>query len=375
MSVRGGRMMLSRRALLLAAAPASLWAQADDDDAVRAGRHWRWPRDHGAHPSARNEWWYATGWLESPAPAAPIGFQITFFRHRTGLAASLPGRFAPRQLLFAHAALSDIGAQRHWQLQRLQRWSGDETARDGHARRGDTDVRMGTWAMRRSGAAPGGRYDSEVGSANAAFKLTLQMQTTQPVLLQGQDGHSRKGPLPQQASHYYSLPQLRVQARVERDGQAQTLQGTAWLDHEWSDEYMPPGAVGWDWFGINLDDGGALMGFRLRRADGSSLWSGGTHRGADGRVRTFDHGELQFTPGRSWTSPATQARYPVQWQLATPVGRFALHALMDAQELDGRSTSNGAVYWEGLSALFDERGQRVGRGYLEMTGYVKPLQM
>jgi predicted secreted hydrolase len=362
----------SRRALLLAA-PTSLWAQGDDD-AVRTGRTWRWPRDHGAHVGARNEWWYATGWLEPPGNAPPIGFQVTFFRHRTGLAESLPGRFAPRQLLFAHAALSDIGAQRHWQLQRLQRWSGDETARDGHARRDDTDVRLGTWWMRRSGGAPGGRYDSAVGSAHAAFRLTLEMQATQPVLLQGQAGHSRKGPLPQQASHYYSLPHLRVRARIERASRVQELNGSAWLDHEWSDEYLPPGAVGWDWFGINLDDGGALMGFRLRRADGSTLWSGGTHRNGAGQVRAFDDGELQFTPQRMWTSSATQARYPVQWQLATPAGTFELRALMDAQELDGRS-SNGAVYWEGLSDLLDARGQRLGRGYLEMTGYAKPLKM
>jgi predicted secreted hydrolase len=358
----------------LLSAPASLWAQPADDDAVRQGRAWRWPRDHGAHPGARNEWWYVTGWLEPPGGAPPLGFQVTFFRHRTGLATDLPGRFAPRQLLFAHAALSDIGSQRHWQLQRLQRWSGDEAAADGHARRDDTDVRLGTWWMRRSGDAPGGRYESAVGGAHSAFALGLDLQSTQAVLLQGRSGYSRKGPLPQQASHYYSLPHLRVRARVKRQSNTQELSGSAWLDHEWSDEYMPPGAVGWDWFGINFDDGGALMGFRLRRADGSTLWSGGSHRSADGRVRAFDDGELQFTPGRSWISPATQARYPVQWQLATPVGRFDLRALMDAQELDGRA-SNGAVYWEGLSDLLDQRGQRVGRGYLEMTGYVKPLQM
>ena len=365
-------MRFSRRALLLAA-PTSLWAQADDD-AVRESRVWRWPRDHGAHAGARNEWWYATGWLEPPGNASPLGFQVTFFRHRTGLAASLPGRFAPRQLLFAHAALSDIGAQRHWQLQRLQRWSGDEAARDGHASLDDADVRLGTWWLRRSGAAPGGRYDSEVGGAHAAFKLALQMQAVQPVLLQGQAGiraraRCRSRPATTTACRSCACARASNATRATQD-----LQGTAWLDHEWSDEYMPPGAVGWDWFGINLDDGGALMGFRLRRADGSTLWSGGTHRGADGRVRTFDNGELGFTPRRTWVSPATQARYPVQWQIATPAGPFELRALMDAQELDGRS-SNGAVYWEGLSDLLDARGQRVGRGYLEMTGYVKPLAM
>ncbi|MFN7123182.1 MAG: lipocalin family protein, partial [Hydrogenophaga sp.] len=41
-------------------------------------------------------------------------------------------------------------------------------------------------------------------------------------------------------------------------------------------------------------------------------------------------------------------------------------------ELDSRQ-GTGTVYWEGLSDLFDSNGQRVGRGYLEMTGYAQRL--
>jgi predicted secreted hydrolase len=364
---------LVRRRALLAALPGFAQAQPDDDDAVREGRVLRWPRDHGAHPGARNEWWYATGWLNT-GPATPIGFQITFFRHRTGLAAGLPGRFAPRQLVFAHAALSDIGEHHHWQAQRTQRWSGNEQLSDVHAARADTDVQLGHWSLRRESSAAGDRYHARVGGADAPFTLQLDLLATQPVLLQGAAGLSRKGPLPQQASHYYSLPHLRVQAVLERDGRRTSAQGSAWLDHEWSDEYLPPEAVGWDWIGFNLDDGGALMCFRLRRADGSALWAGGSHRAANGRDRAFAPDELRFTPQRWWTSAASQARYPVQWTIDTPAGRFAVHALMDAQELDGR-LSNGAVYWEGLSDLLDDSGRRAGRGYLEMTGYAKRLQM
>jgi len=363
-----------RRRLLLAALPGVAHALPDDDDTVRAGRVLRWPRDHGAHPGARNEWWYATGWFDMPA-AAPIGFQITFFRHRTGLAAALPSRFAPRQLLFAHAALSDVGAGSHLQAQRTQRWSGDEQAGDAHAMRSDTDVQLGRWRLRReSSAGTANRYRARVGGADAPFGLQLDLLATQPVLLQGVAGFSRKGPLPQQASHYYSLPHLRVQALLERDGKRTSLQGSAWLDHEWSDEYLPPEAVGWDWIGFNLDDGGALMAFRLRRADGSGFWGGGSHRGADGKSRSFAPDELRFTPQRWWTSAASQARYPVQWRIETPAGHFTVRALMDAQELDGRM-SNGALYWEGLSDLLDDGGRRVGRGYLEMTGYGKRLAM
>ena len=47
-------------------------------------------------------------------------------------------------------------------------------------------------------------------------------------------------------------------------------------------------------------------------------------------------------------------------------------ALLDDQELDSLA-STGAIYWEGLALLVDGAGRRVGRGYLEMTGYAKPL--
>jgi len=48
--------------------------------------------------------------------------------------------------------------------------------------------------------------------------------------------------------------------------------------------------------------------------------------------------------------------------------------VLDAQELDS-SRSTGAVYWEGLSDLLDASGQQLGRGYLELTGYARPLQL
>ena len=131
---------------------------------------------------------------------------------------------------------------------------------------------------------------------------------------------------------------------------------------------MDPGAVGWDWIGMNLDDGSALMAFRMRRADGSTLWSGGSHRRAGAAKRDFSDGEVVFTPGRAWTSAASSTRYPVEWQVSTPSGAFGVRALLDDQELDSR-ISTGAIYWEGLALLVDGAGRRVGRGYLEMTGY------
>jgi predicted secreted hydrolase len=159
-----------------------------------------------------------------------------------------------------------------------------------------------------------------------------------------------------------------------RARQRSAVSGRAWLDHEWSEQLLHPEAVGWDWIGMNLDDGAALTAFRLRRADGSSLWAGGSFRAPGGALQVFAHDSLSLTPMRQWQSPDSGARYPLQWRIDTPAGRFEVRALLDAQELDSRA-STGTVYWEGLSDLFDAQQRRIGTGYLEMTGYAGRLRL
>jgi predicted secreted hydrolase len=344
-------------------------------DPVRRGRPLVFPRDHGAHLGARTEWWYATGWL-GPATAPVLGFQLTFFRSRTGLAQGLPGRFAPRQLLFAHAAVTLLdpagGRAVHRHAQRIARWNGDPTAPLAAAALHDGAVHIGDWSFRREGERWHGLLPAR------DFALDLQLQRTQPLLLQGDAGFSRKGPEERQASHYYTEPQLAVAGRVTVDGRAHTARpedaARAWLDQEWSEELLHPDAVGWDWIGMNLLDGSALTAFQLRRADGSALWAGGSLRRPGGTAQPFAEDAVRFGAGRTWASPATQARYPVHWTVDSPAGRHTVRALTDAQELDSQG-STGAIYWEGLSEVLDASGTRVGLGYLEMTGYAGRLRL
>ncbi len=374
--------MAGLAAIATASASAS---KQDKGDPIRRGRAIVFPRDHGAHPGVRTEWWYATGWLvpgTADVAAAPndgslLGFQVTFFRSRTGLAGELPGRFAPRQLLFAHAAITDLEGRRHLHDQRLVRWSGQPGAATGSASLDDGQVHIGDWSFRRDGTPPGSRWQARLPARD--FGIELDLATTQAPVLQGDAGFSRKGPQEQQASHYYSLPQLAAAGRLTLPGQTgpgPALRGRGWMDHEWSDEILHPDAVGWDWIGMNLFDGSALTAFVLRRRDGSALWAGGSFRaGTPGAAsQSFAADALAWQPGRLWRSGSTGARYPVEWQLRTPAGNFGVRALADAQELDS-SSSTGSVYWEGLSELLDASGRRVGLGYLEMTGYVAPLRM
>jgi predicted secreted hydrolase len=350
--------------LLLMALAASNPARAEVTyPAVVPGVELEFPQDEGAHPAYRIEWWYVTGWVQEEA-GAPLGFQVTFFRVRPGLGESNPSRFAPRQVLFGHAAVADPA---HGKLRHAER-----SAREGfdlaYAREGRVDVKIDDWTLRQDGD----RYRAAVQGDD--FSLLLDLDRVQPPLLQGERGFSRKGPLETAASYYYSLPHLKVTGEVTVDGRVRRVTGEAWFDHEWSSDVMDEQARGWDWMGINLEDGGALMAFRMRDAAGGARWTAATLRSADGSVRVFASSEVQWTPKRTWRSPRTGAEYPVAWRVRVGEREFDVEPLLDDAELDSRS-STGTIYWEGPVRLKGADGRHAGRGYLELTGYAGQLDL
>ena len=334
----------------------------DEYPRVVAGRAIRFPRDAGAHPAFRSEWWYITGWVRDAAGNS-FGVQVTFFRNRPRVAESNPSAFAPRQLLFAHAAIADprYGKLRHDQRAARAGFGLADAAED------TTAVWIDDWSLK----LVGDTYVAAIAAREFQFELRFAGANT--VMLQGQEGFSRKGLGIDHASYYYSQPQLAVSGSVAVDGKSANVSGTAWLDHEWSSAAMAPEASGWDWIGINLDDGGAVMAFRMRDHSGAPLWAGGTLRGPVGTSRSFEPGEIRFSPQRRWRSPRTGVEYPVVMRVNLGDEEYALEPLMDDQELDSRVTT-GTVYWEGAVRAL-RGGRQVGRGYLELTGYWKPLKL
>jgi predicted secreted hydrolase len=360
--VRNGVLAFTGVLLALLAAIAPARAQVSYP-AVAPGIVLDFPADEGAHPDFRIEWWYVTGWLEDEG-AAPIGFQVTFFRVRPGIGEANPSRFAPKQILFGHAALAEPA---HGRLRHAER-----SARAGFdlafAREGAVDLRLDDWSLRQAGD----RYQARVQGDD--FHMELDLERVQAPLLQGEDGFSRKGPDPASASYYYSLPQLRVSGEVTIDGRSRVVTGLAWFDHEWSSDVMDAEARGWDWMGINLEDGGALMAFRMRDASGAARWAAATLRSADGVVRTYAREEIAWTPVRHWRSPRTGAEYPVEWRVRVGEREYRVRPLMDDAELDSRA-STGTIYWEGPVQLQSAEGVPLGRGYLELTGYAGKLDL
>ncbi len=350
---------------------------AVDYPRVTPGRKIVLPRDHGAHPAYRIEWWYVTGALN--APQTDVGFQLTFFRYRPGYAEELRSPLAARQILFAHAALT-------WPGDRLQHSERSARANlGGHFSTTDCDVSIGPWRLWRESAESGtdpetlppnrhqqlndGFFRLRVQSPSFSFDFTLT--PTQALMPQGEQGYSRKGDAPHQASYYLSWPQLQVSGTLIRHGQALTVDGRAWFDHEWSTALLADHAVGWDWLGINLDDGGALMAFRLRNAQGETLFADAAWRDASGRHRRFTTREIRFAPLRHWRSPRSGAVYPLELEIQLGDSTLRTQPVLDDQELNTRRPTP-VVYWEGLVRL---AGSLRGRGYLELTGYAQRVPL
>lgn len=375
----------TRRQLLAVAFGAPLWhawGHAQDLNSRQPATNLpqptlQFPRDLGSHPDHAIEWWYVTGALQ--AEQREFGFQLTFFRSRVAATQAMSSRFAAKQLIFAHAAVTDVAGKRLWHDQRIARTSGAAQVDLASASTADTQVQLGNWSLKRQGTT----YQAQ--AVGDAFSFVLALSETQPLLLQGDQGLSRKGPEARQASFYYSLPQLNVSGELQLAGQTVPVRGRAWLDHEWSQSLLHPDAVGWDWIGMNLADGSALTAFQLRTKSGEALWAGGSFR-APGQTQAdiLTPQQVRFTPVRRWTSPASGTTYPVQWWVditrkSTQHGpshteRYTVRAVIDNQELDSRA-STGAIYWEGLSELLDRNEKPMGRGYLEMTGYASPLRL
>lgn len=310
----------------------------------------RLPLDHGAHPDYRSEWWYLTGHLKDEQ-GREYGLQWTLFRQgiRPGEAASNPWRIP--QIWLAQAAITDLASGRHLSDERISR-QGPGLA---GASRGRYWLR--DWALIARGDD---LFPATLTVSTAPFTLDLAAIASKPAVLQGDGGYSEKSP--GNASYYYSYPRLSLRGTLTLDGEARTVLGQGWFDHEWSSSVLAQWQAGWDWFSLQLDDGRELMLFRLRtkagRTEPESRYAVVIER--DGRQRQIPAGQIRFIPGKVWRGPKGEA-YPIEWRLKAGDLNLTIRARQASQAMSGRFN-----YWEGAVSV---SGDASGLGYLEMTGY------
>jgi predicted secreted hydrolase len=324
------------------------------------------PLDHGPHPAFRTEWWYWTGNLRAVGGgggARRFGFQLTFFR--TALAPRLPARrsaWGTREVYMAHLALSDVDGGRFHARDRWARAALDLAGATGNPVR----VWLGDWAV--EGTPPDG-LPLRLRAGDGDVRLDLTLATVKPPVLHGERGLSRKSAEPGNASYYYSLTRMPAAGEVRVGSRAFPVEGLAWMDREWSTSALGRDLVGWDWFGLQLDDGRELMVYRLRRLDGGiDAASQGTLVAPDGAARGLGRDAVEVRILDHWTSPRDGTRYPARWRLRAPVAGLDLVVtpLLADQELD-----LAVRYWEGAVRVDGtvEGRSLGGAGYVELVGY------
>lgn len=314
-------------------------------------RRFAFPRDHGPHPAFRSEWWYLTA-VVADADGRQFGVQFTLFRQ--GLEPGMSERanaWRSGQVFMGHAAISDIDRRRHWQDERLAR---------GHpalagAEASPFRAHIEGWEL----ASAGDRFwPLRLDLETRRFAVNLTLTGTKPIVAQGEGGLSRKGP--DNASYYYSIPRIDAAGTVTIDGDSRAVSGGAWLDREWSTSVLAAEYAGWDWFALRLDDGRDLMLYQMRRVDGRpDDYDSGALVDADGQARILSAADFSLTATESWRE------WPVAWRLTLGDEQpLTIRAAFDDQLMD-----TAVRYWEGVVYVDDRDGNRLGAGYMELTGY------
>jgi predicted secreted hydrolase len=337
-----------------------------------AGYHYEFPRDFFNHPDFQTEWWYYTGNLTA-ADGHAYGFELTFFRVGVNREKTPPSDWAVNDIYMAHLALSDIGAQRFYHRERLNRAGAGIAGIDATSGR----IWNGNWQVILHGDNGG---TQKLDAVSDAFALHFDLTSRKPPVIHGMDGVSQKAEGAGHASQYISLTRLAVTGTIDIQGARANVTGLAWMDHEFFTEQLGDNQVGWDWLSVQLDDNTELMLYRIRHKDGSvDPFSSGTYIDANGKPTHLALSDFDFiaTPSDTWTSAESKATYPIHWKVSVrPLQlTFDVSTPLKQQEIFSGSPIIPS-YWEGAVRITGDRaGAPVkGVGYLELTGYDKPFR-
>jgi predicted secreted hydrolase len=325
------------------------------------GYRFEFPRDHFEHPDFKTEWWYYTGNVWSKA-GHRFGFELVFFRVGERSGGGNPSAWRVDDIYLGNAALTDIDG-RHFSYAERPNRAGPGIAGASFA---EQRIWNGNWSALWKGER------QTLAAVTPEFSFHLECSPKKPFVIHGENGVSQKSEGVGHASHYVSFPLLAVTGTVRSASQDFDVSGQAWMDHEWFTHELQPGQIGWDWFSVQLADNTELMLFDLRGKNGMpDANSSGTFVDASGHARHLVSRDFTLKPLEWWTSARTHARYPIRWTLSVPALHIELEcrAKLVDQELDA---SHGAKYWEGA---VDYSGSARGAGYLEMTGYDRPVKI
>ncbi|NBS84544.1 MAG: carotenoid 1,2-hydratase [Verrucomicrobia bacterium] len=304
---------------------------------ARALTPWSWsfPRDHGAHPEFKTEWWYLTGNLDDEN-GNPYGYELTFFRHGLQPKPTQPdSAWSIRDISFAHLAITDVHSRRFLFSEKLSRGALGEV----EISQKDMQVRIADWSLQRKSDSS---FQMAASDPTAGIGLKLSATPIKPLTYQGEKGLSRKSATPGNASHYYSFTRLQTSGQLELGGKKIPVKGLSWFDHEFSTSALGEDQEGWDWFCLQFDSGDELMLYRMRNpGNRTDPASSGTWIPARGPSLPLKSSEFTITPIPSFSIRNSASNAPPTF--ATGKGPAASPALATEKLSPVAATPNSPV--------------------------------
>ena len=358
------------------------------------------------HASSTTEWWYLNTHLTT-ATGRKLSLFASFFRVVKGKDA------ATGALQYAHSvtwAVSDPAAQHYWHESRVDKDAPQmgiakiergEGAKDNRLRRAMKEVL-------RKGRVPypdamfggevfvaqdrleldfdglrlhkddAGHYQLDLRSNHATVGATLQLVPRKPAVRHGEDGVV-KG-VSGEDMFYYFVPRCEVSGSVLLPGgEEAVVAGTAWYDHEFGlhQGLTDEGAegrkkgqeIGWNWLGVQLDDGRELSAYRMvDDRTGESVGQLALLVQPDGTRQAWHDFGLVGT--QTWTSSRTFHDYPTHWRVTVPEAGIDIWVDACYQDQEFITVISKPAFWEGrcdVTGTID--GAAVtGLAYLEHSG-------
>ncbi len=365
----------------------------NDDIVIKTGSGRSFP-DESAHEGCAIEWWFTQGYYEGPRIGKRF-FMASAFRHR--LDSDGP------DLPYSHSLLLSVldpgkGTQRS--LSRIDPNSVDAAERD---REDITQVNLDKKVLEiyrrevRDYGPPSAFHveKAPVRLTSSPFSLSWKdfsiqqskrdftLSFTEPdeglrcrfslvplrprIYIEG-IGEPATSSMP-----YATYPSMKLKGRVG----SEVVKGQAWFDHQWgkSGAWLYTNTrrkrlIGWEWFGINLEDGSDLLlivhrDMKSRR----SLSKCAVVRKPGKRAEVIR--DFAIKPLGYWESPATQVIYPISWHIVIPALDADLIFRPLAEDQEVRVFGIGRSVWEGAGRVNGTLGGRPASGdaRLELTGY------
>lgn len=169
---------------------------------------------------------------------------------------------------------------------------------------------------------------------------------------------------------------------LEGDVDGEVVRGEAWLDHQWGSQgWFVSGKnaeqiFGWDWLGIQIEDGGELLVMIIRDQRSSrALCQYAVAVEESGEARLFR--DITIEPRAWWTSPVTHACYPVACRVAIPALELCLDFEPLTRDQEIPVSPPIRAVWEGAGSVIGFRGRQPIRGFarLELHGYAYFLDL